>query len=174
MVAMWQMRTSRPRAACADFFWPLILRGVGLGLVFVPLTNLALADLPMEKIPNGTGLFNLMRQLGGSIGIALSATVLPRLQVQNRAMLSEHLTRFSTEAQARLSGLSAALISRGLSPGEAETRALAMLERRGDAPGHDAVVRAASSSCSAGRSHSRLPLLLLMRKGRGFAGGDAH
>jgi len=69
-----------------DFFWPLIFRGVGLGLIFVPLTNLALADLPMSKIPNGTGLFNLMRQLGGSVGIAISATLVQRFTAIHRAI----------------------------------------------------------------------------------------
>jgi hypothetical protein len=62
-------------SGAVDFFWPLIVRGVGLGLVFVPLTNLALSDLPMHRIPQGTGLFNLMRQLGGSIGILLASIV---------------------------------------------------------------------------------------------------
>src|SRR6266581_499212 len=61
-----------------------IAAGVGLGLIFVPLTNLALADLPMSKIPNGTGLFNLMRQLGGSVGIAISATLLQRFTAIHR------------------------------------------------------------------------------------------
>src|SRR5207244_11845197 len=77
-LAMWKHAHFTTESGFPDFFWPLIFRGVGLGLIFVPLTNLALADLPMSKIPNGTGLFNLMRQLGGSVGIALSATLVQR------------------------------------------------------------------------------------------------
>ena len=76
-LSMWKHGHFTMQSGMADFFWPLIFRGVGLGLIFVPLTNLALADLPMSKIPNGTGLFNLMRQLGGSVGIAVSATLAP-------------------------------------------------------------------------------------------------
>jgi len=75
---MWKHAHFTTESGMSDFFWPLIFRGVGLGLIFVPLTNLALADLPMSRIPNGTGLFNLMRQLGGSVGIALSATLIQR------------------------------------------------------------------------------------------------
>src|SRR2546429_7064256 len=66
-LSMWKHAHFTTDSGMSDFFWPLIFRGVGLGLIFVPLTNLALADLPMSKIPNGTGLFNLMRQLGGSV-----------------------------------------------------------------------------------------------------------
>src|SRR6266850_2503332 len=74
-LSMWKHAHFTTESGFTDFFWPLIFRGVGLGLIFVPLTNLALSDLPMSKIPNGTGLFNLMRQLGGSVGIAVSATL---------------------------------------------------------------------------------------------------
>src|SRR5213594_4910149 len=77
-LSMWKHAHFTTDSGMADFFWPLIFRGVGLGLIFVPLTNLALADLPMSKIPNGTGLFNLMCQLGGSVGIAISATLVQR------------------------------------------------------------------------------------------------
>ncbi|HUK61677.1 MAG TPA: MDR family MFS transporter, partial [Dongiaceae bacterium] len=58
-LAMWQWSHFTTQSGYGDFFWPLIVRGVGLGLVFVPLTNLALAELPMDRIPAGTGLFNL-------------------------------------------------------------------------------------------------------------------
>src|SRR5439155_1438270 len=86
-LSMWKHAHFTTDSGMSDFFWPLIFRGVGLGLIFVPLTNLALADLPMSKIPNGTGLFNLMRQLGGSVGIAISATLLQRFQAIHRAEL---------------------------------------------------------------------------------------
>ncbi len=86
-LSMWKHAHFTTDSGMPDFFWPLILRGVGLGLIFVPLTNLALADLPMSKIPNGTGLFNLMRQLGGSVGIALSATLVQRFQAIHRVDL---------------------------------------------------------------------------------------
>src|SRR5256885_6210885 len=92
-----------------DFFWPLIFRGVGLGLIFVPLTNLALADLPMSRIPNGTGLFNLMRQLGGSVGIAISATLLQRFATINRVQLATHVTQLSEATRERIAAITQAL-----------------------------------------------------------------
>src|SRR6266566_1975821 len=53
-LSMWKHAHFTTDSGMADFFWPLIFRGVGLGLIFVPLTNLALADLPMSMIPKGT------------------------------------------------------------------------------------------------------------------------
>ncbi len=173
MVAMWQMSCFTTLSGQSDFVWPLVLRGVGLGLVFVPLTNLSLADLPMEKIPNGTGLFNLMRQLGGSIGIALSATFFTRLEIQNRAVLTENVTRFSDVAMARLSALTSAMVARGAAPGAAEAQALALMNAQ--------VTRQAMMLSFEklfimfGWSFAlAIPLLLVMRKGRGFVGGGAH
>src|SRR5207245_9844857 len=64
-LSMWKHAHFTTDSGMADFFWPLIFRGVGLGLIFVPLTNRPLADLPMSKIPNRTGLSNPPLPLGG-------------------------------------------------------------------------------------------------------------
>src|SRR5439155_19080425 len=84
MFAMWQMSHFTTLSGRQDFFWPMIWRGIGLCLIFVPLTNLALADLLMDRIPNGIGLFKLLRQLGGSVGIAVSALLLSRFDATLR------------------------------------------------------------------------------------------
>ena len=68
LASMWRLSLITLDAGQDEFFWPLLLRGVGLGLIFVPLTNATVAGLPMTSIGQGTGLFNLMRQLGGSAG----------------------------------------------------------------------------------------------------------
>jgi len=171
--AMWQMSHFTTLSGPNDFLWPMILRGVGLGLIFVPLTNLALADLPMDRIPNGTGLFNLLRQLGGSLGIAISATLLSRFAATNQAMLAEHVSRFDPITRARLASIATALVARGELPALADRHALAIIDSQ--------VTRQAMML-----SFERLflvfgigfvvatPLLLLMRKGRGFQGGAGH
>jgi DHA2 family multidrug resistance protein len=129
-VAMWQWSQFTTQSGRGDFLLPLIVRGVGLGLVFVPLTNLALSHLPMSKIPAGTGLFNLMRQLGGSVGIALSATLLPRFAAGNRAVLIERVTNYEPAARERISAIANGLVARGVSPGGAEGRALEIVQRQ--------------------------------------------
>ena len=126
-LAMWKHAHFTSESGFHDFFWPLIFRGVGLGLIFVPLTNLALADLPMAKIPNGTGLFNLMRQLGGSVGIALSATLVQRFTAIHRADLMASVTPYSEATRERLGQITNALVARGDVPAIAQTKALGVL-----------------------------------------------
>lgn len=58
-----------------DVFWPQVVRGVGIGMLFVPLTTLAMREIPMTKISGATGLYTLIRQLGGSFGIAILASM---------------------------------------------------------------------------------------------------
>ena len=53
----------------------MVVRGIGLGMVFIPLNNLALGNLAPNKLAQASGIYNLLRQLGGSVGIALSATL---------------------------------------------------------------------------------------------------
>ncbi len=126
-LSMWKHAHFTTDSGMSDFFWPLIFRGVGLGLIFVPLTNLALADLPMSKIPNGTGLFNLMRQLGGSVGIALSATLLQRFTAIHRADLAANVTPYAEATRERLAMITQALIGRGELPALAQTKAIGFL-----------------------------------------------
>jgi DHA2 family multidrug resistance protein len=173
LASMWKHAHFTTQSGMHDFFWPLILRGVGLGLIFVPMTNLALADLPMEKIPNGTGLFNLTRQLGGSIGIAITATLVTRFREQNYAALSEHVSRYSEATRERLAMLTQAMIARGMPATVAETQALAILKRQ--VMGQAAMLSYEHTFLMFGMGMLfALPLLLLMRTGRGRGGGMAH
>src|SRR5207244_13648696 len=116
-----------PHSGSAVFLWPLSFRGLGRGPLFVPLTNLALADLPMSKIPNGTGLFNLLRQLGGSVGIAISATLVQRFTAIHRADLIANVTQYSAVARERLAGIVARLVATGTPPALADAKALAIV-----------------------------------------------
>jgi DHA2 family multidrug resistance protein len=148
-----------------DLFWPLILRGVGLGLIFVPLTNATMADLKVKDLAQGTGMFNLMRQLGGSLGIAVMATLLARFMASEKAVLTEHVGASDPETLNRLSLLSRGLISRGMNPLVAPQQALAILDKQ---------VTVQSSMLAFSRIYLysglvlifALPLLLLFRTGR--------
>jgi DHA2 family multidrug resistance protein len=172
MVAMWQLAHFTTQSGHSDFVVPLILRGIGLGLIFVPLTNLALADLPMALIPAGTGLFNLFRQLGGSLGIAASATLLDRFQAMNRTMLAENVTRYNEVAREHLATLTAAMVARGAAPGVAESQALAILQR--EVQGQALMLSFERLFLLFGWGFAlALPLLFFMRKGKGFTGGGA-
>jgi DHA2 family multidrug resistance protein len=126
-VAMWQWSHFTTQSGLSDFFWPLILRGFALGLVFVPLNNLAMLELPMSRIAPATGLYNLMRQLGGSIGIALSATFVARYGAENRAALSEHVSLYNPTTAARLDAITRSIVARGETFDVARTKAVAAL-----------------------------------------------
>ncbi|MBK0380146.1 DHA2 family efflux MFS transporter permease subunit [Mucilaginibacter segetis] len=79
-----------------DFFWPLVIRGVGMALLFVPLTTLAMADLTGPEIGQGSGLNNMMRQLGGSFGIAALTTIIHVRQGFHRSNLLTNINPYNT------------------------------------------------------------------------------
>src|SRR5512147_1029617 len=89
--SMWMHYHFTLDIGMGDTVIPMILRGTGLGLIFVPLTQVAVADLRPQQLAQGTGLFNLSRQLGGSFGIAVAATLLSRFTEQSREALRAHL-----------------------------------------------------------------------------------
>jgi DHA2 family multidrug resistance protein len=174
-LSMWKHAHFTTDSGMSDFFWPLIFRGVGLGLIFVPLTNLALADLPMSRIPNGTGLFNLMRQLGGSVGIAISATLLQRFTAIHRADLAANVTPFAEATRERLAMITQALITRGEVPALAQTKAIGVLN--GIVTKQALMLSFDQLFLLFGAAFVlSLPLLLLMHKSRGMpgAGAGAH
>ncbi len=110
-----------------DFWWPLILRGVALGLVFIPLNNLAMLELPLARIAPATGLYNLMRQLGGSIGIALSASLVARFSAESRAGLAEKVSMYNPVTADRIEGVTRWLRSHGDIEPVARAKAVGML-----------------------------------------------
>jgi DHA2 family multidrug resistance protein len=76
-------------------WWPRFIQGFGLGTTFVSLTTLTMSRVSQEKMGNATGIFNLMRNLGGSFGIATATTLLSRRAQFHQSRLVEHLTPFS-------------------------------------------------------------------------------
>ena len=111
-----------------DFFWPLILRGFGLGLLFVPLTTVALSNLRGKDIPQGAALTNMMRQLGGSFGVALVATYIQHRSWTHRVNLLSHVSIYDPAVQQRLSAITRGLMARGSDLYQAQQQAYAALE----------------------------------------------
>ncbi|HVW60630.1 MAG TPA: DHA2 family efflux MFS transporter permease subunit, partial [Puia sp.] len=79
----------------SDFFWPLVIRGIGMAILFVPLTTLALQDLKGPEIGQGAGLNNMMRQLGGSFGVALLTTLIHIQTGKVRNVLLENVNPYN-------------------------------------------------------------------------------
>ncbi len=79
----------------ADFnsiLWPRVIMGIGLAFIFVPLTTLTLSSIRKEEMANATSIFNLVRNLGGSFGVAFVTTMLTRRAQFHQARLVDHLT----------------------------------------------------------------------------------
>ncbi len=84
---------------------PLIIRGFGLGFMFIPLSTIAINDIPREKMAQATGLFNTIRQVGGSFGVAILGTLLTRRVIFHSAMFSQATDPTSTAFQHTVYGL---------------------------------------------------------------------
>ena len=153
-----------------DLFWPMVLRGVGLGFIFVPLTGAAVADLAPEQLAQGTGLFNLSRQLGGSFGIAVTATLLTRFTEQSRGALLPHLTESEPDhASAGCSRPRPACSARAGPLPEAQAQAHALLDQ--SLHQQASMVAFEKVFLTMGITFTlALPLLLLFRTGRAKGG----
>jgi DHA2 family multidrug resistance protein len=153
-----------------DTVLPMILRGVGLGLIFVPLTQVAVADLRPQQLAQGTGLFNLSRQLGGSFGIAVAATLLTRFTEQSREALRAHLNPAEPATAGWLQGVSQHMLALGGSLQEGQQRAFGMLNlhlyQQASVIAFEKVflIMGMTFVCA-------LPLLLVFRTGRTQGGG---
>ncbi len=113
-----------------ELLWPQIFRGVGLMLSMVPINNLALGTMPPSKIKNASGLFNLMRNLGGAVGLALINTMLDKRMDLHLERLRESVTWSRAVANETLANMTAALAARGSDAELAAIKKLALIVRR--------------------------------------------
>ncbi len=111
-----------------SMLWPVIISGSALGMVFVPLSTTALGDLPQEKIGNASGLYNLMRNVGGSVGISMVNTIVARHEQLHRTELSHNLGPTGTNYQEQVGNLTQLMRSHA-GPVEAAQRAYGLIER---------------------------------------------
>ncbi len=127
--AMFIMQGFTLQAAYWDFVWPRVVLGFGLGMIFVPLTTVTLTVIQKEEMGNATGLFNLLRNIGGSVGIAISATLLARFSQFYQNNLVAHVDPYNPAARAKIEALTQAAIARGIDPVTAGKIALATVYR---------------------------------------------
>jgi DHA2 family multidrug resistance protein len=115
--------------------WPRFVQGLGLGFTFVPLTTLALATVAKDRLGNATAAFNVVRNVGGSVGIALATTYLARRSQYHQATLVGHVDVWSAETTRRMGEWTRHFLDRGSDTYTAQRRATAMLY-------HDTVTQA--------------------------------
>ncbi|MDW9438585.1 DHA2 family efflux MFS transporter permease subunit [Sinorhizobium meliloti] len=129
MAAMWLLSGSTSESGLQDLIPAIMLRGLGLGLLFVSLTLVTLRDLGPETVAQGVALFNVGRQMGGQIGIAWLSTTLDHQNAHNRMVLSHHLAPSDPALIERQDAVTNLLVSRGYSPEEAVSAATAVIQK---------------------------------------------
>ena len=128
LVSMRMFSVLSPQTGGDDLFWPNIVRGFGTVLMFMPLQLAALGAIPKKDISAASGFFNLTRQLGGSVGVALLTTLLDKREAFHRAVLAEKLAPSDPHTLERVAAYTQAMIARGFPLDEAKHKALALLD----------------------------------------------
>lgn len=103
------------------------IQGIGFSLLFVPLTTVALSTVPRHRITDATGMNSLLRQLGGSIGLAIFATMLTRASTQARASIGAHLDITRPEVAQRIATTEQFFLAHGYGPTAAHDAAIGSL-----------------------------------------------
>ena len=106
---------------------PRVIQGFALGFIFVPLSTLTLATIRRDKLVNATSAYNVLRNLGGSVGIALATTYLAQRSQFHQHNLVSHVTIWDPATQDRLAQWTSHFMGQGADSFTAQRRALAML-----------------------------------------------
>jgi DHA2 family multidrug resistance protein len=128
-LAFWQLSHLTTQVGFWDIFWPQVWQGVGFSLIFVALSTAALATIERPDITAATGLYNVSRQVFGSVGIAISATQLTAGITRYHAMLAERAGSSNAVAVSWLQTVTGAMMARtGVDAATARQQALKLLD----------------------------------------------
>ncbi len=173
LYAMWLQWHFTTQIALTDTIWPMVIRGIGMGFIFVPLTGMTVADLKPAQLAQGTGLFNLSRQLGGSLGIAVAATLITHFRELARSAMLAHLSPSDPLVRTWLTQVTGAMRHLGASAAQAQARAYQILEIKVEQQA--SVLAFEKIFLAMGIVFTcALPLLLLFRTGRVTGKVEAH
>ena len=123
-ITMFQLSGLNLYAGFWDIFWAQVLQGVALSFLFIPLMSLAMSHISPEKMGNATSIFNLMRNIGGSVGIALMTTFLARRAQVHQNHLVANVTAGSSQTARLLQGMRANFVIHGVDGVTASRKAL--------------------------------------------------
>jgi MFS transporter, DHA2 family, multidrug resistance protein len=126
-ITMFSFSRLNLNAGYLDILWPQIFQGVALSFLFVPLMALTMAEISQEKMGNATSIFNLMRNIGGSFGIALMTTFLARRNQMHQSRLVEKITASDPRTLSTLHELQGYFHARGADHYTASRKALGVL-----------------------------------------------
>jgi DHA2 family multidrug resistance protein len=163
--SFWDLAHLTTDTGIWDILLPQVWQGVGFSLLFVSLSTAALATIPKPKMTAASGLYNVVRQVMGSVGIAIAATQLVRSQSRYHDAIAEHVTMYSAATQQWLKAVTAGMIRAGADAYTATQRALQLLDlevtRQATALAYNHVLLLV-----AGLFLASIPLVLLVRSHR--------
>jgi DHA2 family multidrug resistance protein len=168
--ALWDLGKINLNAGYWDIFWPQFIQGISMGFLFVPLTTITHDPIAKERMGNATSIFNLMRNIGGSVGIAMVTTMVSRSTQSNINILGAHVSPYNTSTTQMFQAMRAGLMARGADLATATQQAYAAI--------FGMVARQANMLAFVGAFRllgimflAVIPLILLMKRAR--AGGGA-
>jgi DHA2 family multidrug resistance protein len=129
MVAMWMLSGSTRESGADDMMAAILLRGLGLGFLFLSITLIAFSNLNSRNLTSGIGLFNTGRQLGGLMGVAWLQTLIEHNVAANVTVLGAHVTAGVPAVSERLTTTTAMLATRGVDAASASRAAMSLLGR---------------------------------------------
>jgi DHA2 family multidrug resistance protein len=126
-LSLWFFAHLSLNAGYWDFFWPMLLQGSATGFVFIPLSTLTNGEIPREQMGNATSIFNLMRNIGASVGIAMTSTMLARHSQIHINNLSAHVSQYSDATRQTYGQIAGGLVGGGSDPTSGAGQALGVL-----------------------------------------------
>jgi DHA2 family multidrug resistance protein len=164
--SFWHLGQLAPNVGFWNIFFPQLWQGIGFSLIFVALSTAALGGVAREKLTAATGLYNVVRQVCGSIGIAAAATMVARGTVLYRSRLSEKVVPGSVQVQQWMQAATAKMATLGGGARLTEERATRMLDgyvtRQAAVLAYNHVYQLITIALLA-----CLPLVLLLRRPKG-------
>jgi len=124
----WQMGHYTLASSTRDIVNVLIIQGVAFSCLFIPLTTVALSSIPRHRLPDATGLNSLLRQTGGSVGLAVFATLMSRWATKARDAMLGSITLDRPAVASRLAGIERMFMGRGMDALAAHSSAARMLD----------------------------------------------
>ena len=110
--------------------WPRFLQGFSMGFIFVPLQTLTLATIRLERLGNATAAYNVVRNIGGSVGVAAATTLLVRRSQEHQTTLVSHVNVWSLDTAGRLRDWTDHFLGQGSDTFTSARQALVMMYRR--------------------------------------------
>ncbi len=127
-ISFYELSHLTTQTGTVNILTPQLWQGVGFSLIFVPLSTAALADIPRPQITAAAGLYNVVRQVFGSVGVALAATAISTGTVRAHAVLAQHVTAYDSATREWMTRVAGGMMVDGSDPATARERALQLLD----------------------------------------------